>query len=221
MDRSDGRAASGSRAATGTAAGRTAARARIAPTVADRAVRWWRRGSWAIPPVVVGSGTRGYRNAAIWPRVTLALGQYRSAAQPPVMPASNRLSMSASWVEPSSSRKWSGLVGRRQVERPDEEARHLGARHGLLGAVAVRGAAAGDAGGGQAVDAGLAGQAVVVGEEVLVGGGQVHRAVDEHRHLEPGDRVAGAEQVEIAAAGDGVVVGPLRSGSRTSCPASR
>src|SRR6185295_16465708 len=62
------------------------------------------------PPGIAAGNARN-RNAAIWPRVTLAAGQNRLVVHPAVIPPSYRLSMSASWVEPSSSMKWSGSAG--------------------------------------------------------------------------------------------------------------
>jgi hypothetical protein len=58
--------------------------------------------AWA--PVLAYSSARR-RKAAIWPRVTLAVGQYVGAVQPVVMPARRMRLMLASWVVPSSSVK--------------------------------------------------------------------------------------------------------------------
>ena len=82
--------------------------------------------SWASPPVV-GSANARYRNAAIWPRVTWRVGQNRSAR---AAARDARLEQAVDVGLVGRAVVVDEVVGldrRRQVERPDEERRHLAA----------------------------------------------------------------------------------------------
>src|SRR5690606_11388120 len=86
-----------------------------------------------------------------------------------------------------------GLAGG-QAEGADQEGGHLSAGDGLVGAVAVRGAAAGDSGVGEGCGVGGEDVAFGVGEGGLAGG-QAEGADEEGGHLSAGDGLVGAVAV--------------------------
>ncbi len=151
------------------------------------------------------------RKAAIWPRVIPASGQKRPCGAA-TGDARRGKPVDVGLVGGSIVIREVVTRGAGQAACPRQEARHLGARDDPPRAEASGGTATGDAGCREAVDGGLMGRVLVIGEGVRRRCGQIERAHQEARHLIAGDEVIRTEPSAGTAARDLGLAQPLDVG---------